>query len=598
MKRSTLVFLALILLGALFLRTYRLSEVGLRVGNESKNYGGAAKIATHLRWWLTQEGSSLPGKERRETLKASIERVAGTPGSWHPSKPFFGLLTVLAFVLFGPSPYHLLMISAVLGAATVGLAYWLARRLGRGEVFALMGALAMSVSGFHLIWSRSGFAHSTATLLLTLGLACYAQAIWGGSKDSGIWLLISGLVLGAGVASHPVVAPYIGVCFLTEIYRIAQGSGIRRGLRNLVLLGAGVGVILVSMELLTRMADRAVLPHFSELYAKFQPYSGGLLADKETAIERAGLVVSLRWLLSGNFLMPFLYGEGVVMSFLVATGLTMTIVRLWRERKAQDFFLFVGFLLPLAFFLAAVVKPFARNLAPLTPFIALLAGISLASGWRRYRGIAWRFGFIAFVVGVQLFHVSYLFNIRSGYAAASDWLAQSGGGIVLVKPSVAGVLLYNNGVKNVFEVEKVPGDEQLNAVHAVWMRPARICGLDKPVYASLVAISERVPERYRTWLPAVNWDAPAASFPNPEPFTRKKMELLHGIRQVAARLGLQGILKKVDNLMREERHNVAVNTIHLFRNMGPPCSSNPESSRPRTPVHEGPPGLGLKPDGR
>ena len=109
-NRRTLLLMSFILAGGLFLRTVHLSERGLLVPDEAGYYSIPASAAVHARGWLDRKGKGLPPDVLREKLIEALEQANANRGVPHASKPLFGLLTILIFTLFGPSPHLLLVL--------------------------------------------------------------------------------------------------------------------------------------------------------------------------------------------------------------------------------------------------------------------------------------------------------------------------------------------------------------------------------------------------------------------------------------------------------------------------------------------------------
>lgn len=573
MKRRTLALLALILLAAFFLRTYRLSERGLLVEDEAGYYAGPATAATHARWRVAAGGDkSTPSGSQKERLAASLESAGAYPGLVHGTKPLYGFLAIWVFFLFGPSPVRLLWINAVLGAGTVALVFWLARRLGRSGGGALFSALALALSGFHLIWSRSALSQASATFFLALGVACYAEAVWGSRRNPRRWLLGAGLSLGAGVAAHPVLGFYIGACFLAEGYRMVREGGVRNGLGNLALLGFGVGLVLALMQGLILAARWTLLPESSWMYGERIPtYLDGLLKAKGKVMDSEEVVLTLRGRLSSYLFMPFLYGEGVVFSLLALVGLGITARRFRRGGSPQEFFLLLAVLLPLVLFATVRVKAFPRNVGPLAPFVALLAGVALERCWVRTRRAGWRWAGVGLFLLIQGLHAAYLFEVRSGYASAAEWLRRNGAkGVLFSRFLEGGGLLYVNGFRDVAYGERVRPDGRLEAAMLPWKRSVSLAGRDPDRYAGLVGAGPAVLNgRDRAWLSLFDLREPVAKYPNPREFTRKKIELLTGVRWVTRRMGPRWAAEWVEDELREEQKVVASGTISLYRMRAP-----------------------------
>jgi len=166
-KIQTFGLLVVIIVGAFLLRSYSLPDRGIQFLDETIYYGQPASMATHIRWWMSGEGANLSVDQQRLSLMRAIEKVRGLPGGWLTDKPFYGLMAVIIYTLFGPSPSLFLIINAFLGATTAGLVYFLGRKLGQDKVAALFSAIALALSGFHMLWSRTGFTHVSATFFLT-----------------------------------------------------------------------------------------------------------------------------------------------------------------------------------------------------------------------------------------------------------------------------------------------------------------------------------------------------------------------------------------------------------------------------------------------
>ena len=565
----TLLLLSLILAGGLFFRTVHLSERGLLVPDEAGYYSIPASAAVHARGWLDRKGKGLPPDVRREKLIEVLEQANANRGTPHASKPLYAVLTILVFTLFGPSPHLLLLINATLGAATVGIVFWVALRLGRTGAGALLSALALAVSGFHLIWSRSGFSQAGASFFLVLGMACYAQAVWSGRALSRRWLMASGLGLGAGFAMHPVMGFYVGACFLTEGYRGVREGKFRQVLVNLVLMGLGFGLVLCVMQLLTWGAGRLLLPEFSWIYNEnMVTYFQGLFKAKWKVMESSWVVDTPRAKLSGYVLMPFLYGEGVVISGLALAGFGLTVIRFSRDGwSPRSFFMLAAVVLPLLLFATVRVKPFPRNIGPLAPVVALLAGTGLEWLWARMGRGGWRWAAVGLFLLIQYVHMAYLFDIRSGFASAKTWLKRKGGKhVVFLQPNSDGGLLHANGFRDVYRAKLARPGEALEVVKISWRRADFPPESNAKSYAAVIGGSRIGGGALdQAWVSRFDFSRPVAAFPNPRTFTFKKIQLLPGIQWVIKRTGPQWVAAWVKNELGGENRVIVSGTIHLYR---------------------------------
>ena len=565
--RATWGIVAVILVGALLLRTYHLSLRGLQAGDESRYYGGAAKVAAHIRWALGRiiAGRSGSAAESQQALMASVMEAGGTKQFIPSTKPIFGLLAAAFLILLGPSTYHFMLLNAILGTATVLIIFAMARRLQPDSFsYALAAALALGLSGFHLMWSRSGYAQATAVCLYALGLAFYARAAWGPGR-SRRWFFIAGLALGASAAAHPVLWVYLPVCWVTEGYRTLRERAWRRGGLNLALLMAGVLLVAGCMELLTWRTGQWLPAAFPDLYRDgLARYSQGLDHSQDVMTgDKQGLQIDWRWRVSGYLLMPFLYGEGLVLSGLAVIGLWLLARRLPMDRSGRWFFIGAGLVVPIALLLAADTKPYDRNLAPLSVSVALLAALTLVAGWRRLPRFVSGWAVAAFVV-LQFLHAAYLFDLRSGYALAAEWLSHHGGGTVLVPHHGKETPWFTNGVHELYYVRSITADGSFEAVDVPWERRRRSLPMGTRLYAGLVNEGKQMPSADAAWARLIDFDAPVGRFPNTAPETAKKLELLRTARVLARRMGWDGAVARMDRLIEKEERVIASGALSLY----------------------------------
>lgn len=569
MRRKTLLLLLIILVGSFFLRSFQLADVGLQVGNETKNYKGPAKIATHIRWWALYGEGNAPAEVRQNTLRNQIANVGARGGFIHPTKPFFAILTSIFFLVVGASTYHFLLLNAGLGALTVFLVFWLARKVWQqNDVISLFAALALALSGFHLIWSRSGFAHVAGTFFLVLGLTCYLKAIWETQRGSLGWFVASGFALGAGVTSHPIVAAYVGVCFLSEVYRIVRGLGIRRGVFNILLLGLPLLSVILIMEMLIWSTEWLLLPDYSWLYGdKISSYISGILIDKSTVVDHLGIKVTWAWQLSGLFWMPFLYGEGILVTLLIFLGFCATVLGFIRTRSTQEFFLLAGILLPIALMIISDLKPFARNMAPSTLFLSLLAGRGLFVLWKYDRVKLVRWGLIPIFVLIQFFHIEYLFGVRSGYLTAANWFKEVKGEALVVQAPRRDRWAAN-GIRNVYyNVKNTTEKGIIDVVDVTWDRPEKLSIHRRGLYVGLVGedYSAQKERKSGLWLDLVDLETPVGRFPNTDPFTAKKIRLANWASWVGTKARLPFLVEFANRKLKNAKEIERIWSLRVYK---------------------------------
>ena len=133
------------------------------------------------------------------------------------SGPLFTYILAAGLRVFGSTPVTPRIVVMILGALTVGLAYFLARALGLSRLWAALVGLLMATNPHHILVS-SHHAASTVTLALfsTAFLAALVVSI---QRESGPWLVVAGALLGLAGQANPVITlvlPGVAVWFLMQ----------------------------------------------------------------------------------------------------------------------------------------------------------------------------------------------------------------------------------------------------------------------------------------------------------------------------------------------------------------------------------------------
>ena len=559
MKKLKISFwLMPLLLLALFLRTYGLSGRGLIDGDEVAYYSVTGGTAAHLRWWA---GETIGGSEssgRRETLTDRLHRLHLRPNYPLGYGVAYSLLAILILSLAGPTLFHFLLINATLGAATVACVFWLTRRLESNPAVAWMASFALALSGFHLIWSRSGFPHLGASFFLVLGYACYAQGVWGGRQRARGWLLGAGLALGIAFGFHPTTLPFLGACFLTELYRSFRGVPLRRVIENLILLAGGILLTFGLLEGLSRALHHGFLADFSGIYGEGSPsYLRKVFVIAERNVAGANDPAGSK--ISTYLRMPFLYGEGALYSLLAALGFGALIRRFWKKLRVEDFFVVAAVAIPLLIFFVAPIRNFPRNVVGLTPLVALLAGQGLFIV--HPRGTLLRWAIPLLFVSVQVSHFGYLFNLRSSYAQAEEWLARRGN-VRVLDPSKNQGNLYTHGI-GIFHVIQAKGENRLAVTEwpAGWRKSFNAA--DSPFYTSVIGTDGG--GKMSKAVSLLGSPMEEAKFRNPHPFTAKKIEMLKTVRRLARIVGSDKAAAWADRQLKREERIVDAGSLRLLR---------------------------------
>lgn len=290
--------------------------------------------------------------------------------------PLNAYLTAAAFALAGPSLAAARAVPMLLGTATVGLTYLVARAWFGGAA-GLVAAGLLAVNGIHvLVNSHIAWSVSTTPFYAALALLAYTRW-WQGS--GGRWLLLTGLALGLAAHTHPTA------------WALAPGLALHTGFTRAAPLasprwagaGAALAALLPSLPLIG-----AALARPQHTIAQF----GGLgyAWDPATTPERFlahffAAAIDLLRLASGTVLWrPDLAQLTSRSVWLAAGALIVGAVVAWRRRQPLPLVVLVAALLSLA----AVNKGYgmlymSRYLAWLAvPAFALIA-TALAAGLGR-----------------------------------------------------------------------------------------------------------------------------------------------------------------------------------------------------------------------
>ena len=131
--------------------------------------------------------------------------------------PLFSYLITVSMRVFGSTPITPRILVMLLGALTVGAAYGLGRALGLGRPWAALAGLMMAANAPHIL-INSHYAGTTYVLPLfsTAFLAALALAV---KRESGLWLVAAGALLGLALQTNPVpvlMLPGVAIWFLIQ----------------------------------------------------------------------------------------------------------------------------------------------------------------------------------------------------------------------------------------------------------------------------------------------------------------------------------------------------------------------------------------------
>jgi 4-amino-4-deoxy-L-arabinose transferase-like glycosyltransferase len=173
--KKNILFLILILVLAIFFRTWKIEEIPPGLYPDSAIYANEA--------WL-----SLKNKD----FKVFYPENNGREG-------LFMWLLALSFYLFGVSTFSLRIVPAILGSLTVFGVYLLAKELFEKEKIALLSSFFISVSFWHTHFSRLGFRVILLPFVITFSLYFLLKSL---KQKSILFSILSGLFFGLGFYTY------------------------------------------------------------------------------------------------------------------------------------------------------------------------------------------------------------------------------------------------------------------------------------------------------------------------------------------------------------------------------------------------------------
>jgi 4-amino-4-deoxy-L-arabinose transferase-like glycosyltransferase len=357
--RSELLALAVVMLVAAFLRTYRLTEL------PSGLHGDEA----------------ITGLEGLRILREGPIGPYSPLALGQPAGPLY--LTALAVALFGNTILAVRIVPAFLGIATVPALYLVARR-SFGSPVGLLSAALLATMGWHIHFAHIGFPVEAWPLMGILVAGALAEALREGQER---WWMIAGAVGGLGLYAynaHPLLLAILAACIggfaLLRGIR-ARGRRIRQDLIAAALFGATAALAATPLALYALDERHGYFEHFNQASVLRRPEWTTL-----TGPERAHFVVA-RYAAYWDRVCCHPRPDGVDASgitpivppqllLLALFGAVVGVTDTRRDPLVVVSVAIVG-LLPLAAVFTS--EEAVRRTFALAPFLALLAGIGLRS---------------------------------------------------------------------------------------------------------------------------------------------------------------------------------------------------------------------------
>jgi hypothetical protein len=137
--------------------------------------------------------------------------------------PFFSYLLAACLRVFGSTPIMPRVVVMALGALTVGLTYLLARALGLDRPWASLAGLLMAANP-HQILIASHYAGATYALPF-FSTAFLLAFVWAVRRESGVWLVVSGALLGLALQANLILVLMLPGCLVWFLMQRKRAVG-------------------------------------------------------------------------------------------------------------------------------------------------------------------------------------------------------------------------------------------------------------------------------------------------------------------------------------------------------------------------------------
>jgi hypothetical protein len=381
---------------------------------EARFLSSAARLAVSALLQPTDELTQASNNPLERVVRATERGVEAHPPD--NAKVGHAVLLAASMLLFGTSTSAAVLVSALAAVGTVAATYAIGL-LGWGKRVAITAALLLTVSGWHLTYSREAYAESDMLLFATLAFLVYLRAVLqpGGAGPRALFL--AGVLCGLAFACN-TRASYLLLVFAPIELTIWRTRGWRRWqplVPRAAALGAGFLAPLVLIQaayLSARLVGRA----FGST-AAWPDYTQQLAAYWQQH------PVIIRWDQWPTFFVDLALLDGLPLVLLVGAGVVWALGR--RLKRPQEVLLLTALLVPVALYsvyVAGAVRMRAFSLA--LPWIMLAAALGLDALARHRKQL------LAAATAVLLLLVARrdveLMSAPNGVPAVLSYLSQRG----------------------------------------------------------------------------------------------------------------------------------------------------------------------------
>lgn len=428
-RNILLVFsLITILCLGVFFRFYNLRNEGLLLSDCAFQFREAKTIASLAKWTLTKSCG---------IQKLSLGEYLAIYGDAIPSLPKEGFLTFasLSLFIFGAKDYVILAVSAFFGTLTVILVYLIGKSL-YDKITGVLAALILALSPYHVVYSRTGLSHITATFFLFLGFYFYILSSLKNNASINKKIVLAGFSIGYAFTCHYALYPIFGLFLIFELLN-REITG-KDKIKRLFIFYAFALIPIFCFQIITFFSKEMII-RYSKIWI-LNPY---ISANKDKLFMT--YFQQIKSLFEGNlgpgkgtkqdiFFYPFCiwYYEGFLESILLSLGVLILTLRQIRKFARADFMIVVFFVYILLGYTIPNVKA-ARMLIIITPLIAIIVARTLMIIIKYlnclHRPLLGRFIVVMatiFILRNGFFNSKNGLSQMAGYKQAMEFIAKSG----------------------------------------------------------------------------------------------------------------------------------------------------------------------------
>lgn len=157
--------------------------------------------------------------------------------------PIYTYLVVPSVALFGLNDFAVRLPSAILGVLAVLFTYLMAYELFKKKELALLAALFLAISPWHLQFSRVAFETNSATFWSVLGTWAFLKAISSQRAKLAAWMSLAALAFGANLFMYHNARVFIPIYTLALV--IAYRQKLLSSIKYLIVPAAISGVFVI-----------------------------------------------------------------------------------------------------------------------------------------------------------------------------------------------------------------------------------------------------------------------------------------------------------------------------------------------------------------